>query len=67
MIKKVALLCPFTQSKSKKDDGTAKICPVETGVLCGDGVIINQGLHNGDKVIVKGYQKISEGMKVFER
>ncbi len=50
-----------------EDDGTAKICPVETGVLCGDGVIINQGLHNGDKVIVKGYQKISEGMKVFER
>lgn len=50
-----------------EDDGTAKICPVETGVLCSDGVIINQGLHNGDKVIVNGYQKISEGMKVFER
>ena len=50
-----------------KDNGKAKICPVETGVLHGDGVIINQGLHNGDKVIDNGYQKISEGMKVFEQ
>ena len=30
----------------------------------GSGVIVGEGLQSGDKVIVEGYQKVSEGMKV---
>ena len=30
----------------------------------GTGVVVGEGLHSGDLVIVEGYQKISEGMKV---
>lgn len=30
----------------------------------GTGVIVSEGLQAGDKVIVEGYQKVSEGMKV---
>ena len=30
----------------------------------GNGVIVNEGLKTGDVVIVEGYQKVSEGMKV---
>ena len=30
----------------------------------GNGVIVDDGLMTGDKVIVEGYQKVSEGMKV---
>jgi len=32
----------------------------------GKGVIVSEGLSQGDHVIVEGYQKISEGMKVSE-
>jgi hypothetical protein len=27
-------------------------------------VVVSEGLHSGDIVIVEGYQKVSEGMKV---
>ena len=30
----------------------------------GTGVVVSEGLQGGDKVIVEGYQKVSEGMKV---
>ena len=30
----------------------------------GTGVVVSEGLHGGDLVIVEGYQKVSEGMKV---
>ena len=30
----------------------------------GTGVIVSEGLKGGDQVIVEGYQKVSEGMKV---
>ena len=30
----------------------------------GTGVIVSEGLQVGDKVIVEGYPKVSEGMKV---
>ncbi len=30
----------------------------------GTGVVVSEGLHSGDIVIVEGYQKVSEGMKV---
>lgn len=30
----------------------------------GNGVIVSEGLKGGDQVIVEGYQKVSEGMKV---
>lgn len=32
----------------------------------GNGVIVSEGLTTGDMVIVKGYQKVSEGMRVSE-
>ena len=32
----------------------------------GTGVVVSEGLQGGDQVIVEGYQKISEGMKVSE-
>lgn len=40
--------------------------PVELGQLTKDGIVISSGLTIGDKVIVKGMQKVSEGMKVRE-
>ena len=45
-------------------DGKAHQQPVEVGDFKGDGIIILSGLRPGDKVIVNGQQKVSEGMKV---
>lgn len=36
------------------------------GGYAGKGVIVSEGLKDGDKVIVEGYQKVSTGMKVTE-
>ena len=33
----------------------------------GKGVIVTDGLKDGDRVIVSGFQKVSTGMKVTER
>jgi RND family efflux transporter MFP subunit len=46
------------------DNGTAKRRFVTTGVLNNNGVTIDAGLSNGDRLIVEGYQKVSEGMKI---
>lgn len=45
-------------------DGRAKAVPVLTGDLTECGLLIRDGLSEGDVVIVGGYQKISEDMKV---
>ena len=46
--------------------GKAHQQPVRIGDFKGDGVIILSGIKPGDKVIVNGQQKVSEGMKVEE-
>jgi multidrug efflux pump subunit AcrA (membrane-fusion protein) len=45
-------------------DSTAQRRFVETGTLADSGVTVEKGLHEGDRLIVEGYQKISEGMKI---
>ena len=45
-------------------DGKAKATPVRTGDLTERGLLILEGLDEGDIVVVGGYQKISEGMRV---
>ena len=50
-----------------KADGRATRRTVTVDGYSGQGVIISDGLHYGDSVIVEGYQKISEGMRVTER
>lgn len=38
--------------------------PITLSGYSGNGVIVSSGLQQGDAVIVEGYQKVSEGMKV---
>ena len=45
-------------------DGKAHQQPVQVGEFKGDGITILSGIKPGDKVIVNGQQKVSEGMKV---
>ena len=45
-------------------DGKACRQPVEIGQAEGDRIIILSGLQEGDKVIIEGYQKVSEGSTV---
>ncbi|MDR2652611.1 MAG: efflux RND transporter periplasmic adaptor subunit [Prevotellaceae bacterium] len=47
-------------------NGCATAKTVSIGELTDSGVIVESGLNAGDKVIVEGYHKISEGMKVIE-
>ena len=47
-------------------NGKASRQPVEVGEAQGDRVIIYSGLQEGDKVIVEGYQKVSEGSNIKE-
>ncbi|MDR0755291.1 MAG: efflux RND transporter periplasmic adaptor subunit [Prevotellaceae bacterium] len=47
-------------------NGYATATTVNTGEFTDSGVIIESGLNVGDKVIVEGYHKVSEGMKVSE-
>ena len=49
-----------------EEDGHATRRPVQLSGYSGTGVIVSEGLKKGDHVIVEGYQKISEGMKVSE-
>lgn len=46
------------------EDGVVSKTPVTVGGYSGRGVIITEGLAEGDLVIVEGYQKVSGGMKV---
>lgn len=45
-------------------DGRAVKVPVVTGGFSGKGVIVSEGLEDGDYVIVDGAGKVSSGMKV---
>ena len=43
---------------------TARKRTVKTDGLSEQGIIITDGIAVGDKVIVEGYQKVSEGTKI---
>ena len=45
-------------------DGRATRQSISISGYSGTGVVVSEGLHSGDIVIVEGYQKVSEGMKV---
>jgi RND family efflux transporter MFP subunit len=46
------------------ENGCATRRPIAVSGYSGNGVVVGEGLKTGDIVIVEGYQKISEGMKV---
>ncbi|MCI5166548.1 MAG: efflux RND transporter periplasmic adaptor subunit [Candidatus Electrothrix sp. GM3_4] len=46
------------------EDGIARKRPVETGFTEGWQVLIQSGLHLGDKVIIQGHRSIEDGQKV---
>lgn len=46
--------------------GKATRQPVETGEAEGDRIVVLSGLKEGDKVIVEGYQKVSENSEIKE-
>lgn len=46
-------------------DGTAHRTPVKIGNTVGNRVVINSGVHIQQRVVVEGYQKLSEGTKVI--
>jgi RND family efflux transporter MFP subunit len=37
---------------------------VKTGNLTDNGIIVTEGLSTGDKLIIEGFQKVSDGMKI---
>ncbi len=45
-------------------DGIVHRQPIKLGGFSGKGVLVTEGLGDGDQVIVRGYQKVSSGMKV---
>jgi RND family efflux transporter MFP subunit len=45
-------------------DGLAKRRFVTTGNLADNGITVREGLQAGDRLIVEGYRKVSEGMKI---
>lgn len=45
-------------------DGRATRRQITISGYSGTGIVVSEGLQAGDKVIVEGYQKVSEGMKV---
>lgn len=47
-----------------EEEGRATRRFIKTDGYSGNGVIISEGLQSGDHVIIEGYQKVSEGMKV---
>ena len=46
------------------DGNTATRRFITVGSFSNSGVTVENGLSNGDKLIVEGYQKVSEGMKI---
>jgi hypothetical protein len=46
------------------DNNNAKRRIVQTGTLSDYGITIIESLTIGEKLIVEGYQKVSEGMKI---
>lgn len=49
------------------EGGLAKRRFVKTGNLMDNGIAIREGLQTGDRLIVEGYRKISEGMSISIR
>ena len=47
-----------------EEEGRATRRFIQISGYSGNGVIVSEGLQSGDRVIVEGYQKVSEGMKV---
>ena len=47
-----------------EQDGRATRRNITISGYSGSGVVVSEGLQAGDNVIVEGYQKVSEGMKV---
>jgi hypothetical protein len=45
-------------------DNVARRCFVQTGSLTNDGIVVTEGLPAGSEIIVEGFQKVSEGMKL---
>jgi RND family efflux transporter MFP subunit len=45
-------------------DNAARRCFVKTGSLTNDGIVVTEGLPAGSEIIVEGFQKVSEGMKI---
>ena len=45
-------------------DGRARATRVYTGALTDNGIIITNGLQDGDVVVTDGYHKISENMRI---
>jgi RND family efflux transporter MFP subunit len=46
------------------ESGVAKRRFVKTGNLTDSGIVITEGLSAGDRLIIEGFQKVSEGMKI---
>jgi RND family efflux transporter MFP subunit len=47
-------------------NGCATATTIQVGELTDSGVTVESGINVGDRVIVEGYHKVSEGMKVTE-
>jgi RND family efflux transporter MFP subunit len=45
-------------------DNAARRCFVKTGNLTNDGIVVTEGLPASGEIIVEGFQKVSEGMKI---
>lgn len=50
-----------------KEDGTADIRTVKSGVTYGNTVVIEQGVSSGEKVVIDGQLRLFPGAKVEER
>ncbi len=47
-----------------EEDGKARRRPVETGFTEGWQILIRNGLHIGEKVIIRGHRSVEDGQKV---
>jgi multidrug efflux system membrane fusion protein len=50
-----------------QDDNTVAVRPVKLGITVGNDVSIDDGIQPGDKVVVDGAEKLTEGMQVTLR
>jgi multidrug efflux system membrane fusion protein len=47
------------------EGGTAEVRPVSPGPRVGDGIVIEEGLRRGEKVVVEGQLRLAPGAKVM--
>jgi membrane fusion protein, multidrug efflux system len=50
-----------------KNDSTVAVRPVRVGLTVGNNVSIDEGIEPGDRVVVDGAEKLTDGMKVTVR